>query len=78
MLLIDGSGCEEDPAEAPEDPELNRGLVLTVLGSSSAEDEFVVEVLKVAQVPVCIVEDDESFHRGRRGIARSHTRDSIR
>ena len=38
-----GSGCEEDPAEAPEDPELNRGLV-TVLGSSSlAEDEFVVE-----------------------------------
>ena len=32
-----GSGCEapEDPAEAPEDPELNRGLE-TVLGSSSA------------------------------------------
>ena len=62
MLLIDGSGCEEDPAEAPEDPELNRGLVLTVLGSSSAEDEFVVggeeDSSKAPPFPEIVVEGE--------------------
>ena len=65
MLLIDGSGCEEDPAEAPEDPELNRGLVLTVLGSSSTEaeeDEFVVggeeDSSKAPPFPEIVVEGE--------------------
>ena len=63
MLLIDGSGCEEDPAEAPEEPELNRGLVLTVLGSSSTEeDEFVVggdeDSSKAPPFPEIVVEGE--------------------